>query len=184
MSVIAHAHNHPQIMLARPNVDPKSHASHIVTQLLSSPHNHLNHECAVPPPRPQVTPTTTNNPRRPQHQPPNDSINACKKDSDRQMTVSVQQTSMRRMSATAQQRRKQQQRPQQLSNDDQRPPAKTTGTPRPQSHEQCNGRAGPCHIRRRGSVSEAKGRTTMVPTGPGHGFTRAGDYDWTEQKEV
>ena len=50
-----------------PNVDPKSHVSHIVTQLLSSSHNHLNHKCAVPPPRPQVTPTTTNNPRRPQN---------------------------------------------------------------------------------------------------------------------
>ena len=34
------------------------------------------------------------------------------------------------------------------------------------------------------TVSEAKGRTNMVPTGPGHGFTQAGDYDQTEQKEV
>ena len=34
------------------------------------------------------------------------------------------------------------------------------------------------------TVSEAKGRTTMVPIGPGHVFTWAGDYDRTEQKEV
>ena len=60
------ARDHAWITPARPNVDPKSHASQIVTRLLCSSHNHLNHECAVPPPRPQVTPTTTNNPRRPQ----------------------------------------------------------------------------------------------------------------------
>ena len=32
------------------------------------------------------------------------------------------------------------------------------------------------------TVSEAKGRTTMVPLGPGHVFTWAGDYDRTERK--
>ena len=53
----------------RSDVHPKSHASHIVTRLLSSTHNHhLNHnECAVPPPDPQVNPTTTGDPRRPQN---------------------------------------------------------------------------------------------------------------------
>ena len=42
------------------------------------------------------------------------------------------------------------------------------------------------HTRRttESTVSEAKGRTTMVPAGPGHVFTQAGDYDQTEGKEV
>ena len=56
------------IARARSNVDPNSHASQIVTHLLSSSHNHhLNHhDYATPPHRPQVTSTTNNNPRRPQ----------------------------------------------------------------------------------------------------------------------
>ena len=52
------ARDHTWITLMHLNVDPKSHTSHIVMRLLSSSLNHLNHECAVPPALPQVTPTT------------------------------------------------------------------------------------------------------------------------------